>query len=323
MGIKKIFCLTLITFSNLNVHGQNLITPVSQGLTMKEGSGSHGGDTDAIEFLNLAEKFCYWVKSVKNTRLFQGIEEEACLIKIQQARSSLNLDRPIVTFEDKQENVMENGVQKNAIYSESGEVKILRSEWSTMSLQRKYTIISIEMSGLLGQTSLRYSIGDFVWNNWNSINKTSIKDNNCKVFIANKSKIDFLIGQSSEGHFGTSQQVKKILKKNKKYDIAETKSDADLILEVDYSTSQPSCSQKGYYSHGDSWSGTITTTKCTTKILIKGRDGQIIDTVSESFEFEYTNTLDSGDDIRLVADAKLRSIVNSLQLVPHSSDVCI
>lgn len=143
---------------------------------------SGGGDSDVIEFLDIAKDIC----SVANELNWSNeIDYKKCSNYISANIALLERNEPRITFTSNDLDVMENNeTPKEAIFNrKTGKVTVLKPVWEKMSKKEKYTLVGIELSAMLG-FSQRYSFGLKITNNWEKfINDFEVNDKPKKEYI--------------------------------------------------------------------------------------------------------------------------------------------
>ncbi len=137
------------------------------------GDKGHGGDEDVVEFIAIAKNICRWASQ-------DGIYEDKmsykiCTDLIDSQVKNLNNGNPQISFEIDQNRVTEAGVPKEAVFFKDGSVRVMRPFWKLMNDTEKYTLVAIELAGLLGVVE-RYDFGKLVSQNINEIKGLSHSD---------------------------------------------------------------------------------------------------------------------------------------------------
>lgn len=132
----------------------------------ERGGEGHGGDSNVVDFLKIANQICKWSSSEKYKIISSA---ESCYKVVSNLQNGLNSNSPKLMFEDNPDLVRENGVQKEALFNPTtGTIIVSRKHWINKNEKEKYTLIGIELSGLLGIYD-RYGFGLLISENWHEI----------------------------------------------------------------------------------------------------------------------------------------------------------
>jgi hypothetical protein len=160
--MRKLRCFTffIVVFFAFNSQAQSIA---------EKGGEGHGGDSHVVEFLKMANQICSWSSNEKYKIIPTA---ESCYKVVSDLQEGLNSNKPKLMFEDNPDLVKENGVQKEALFdSISRTIIISRQHWINKNENEKYTLVGIEISGLIGVHD-RYGFGILISDNWYEIRST-------------------------------------------------------------------------------------------------------------------------------------------------------
>ena len=160
----------------------SLLVLLSGSWTLADGgSNSGGGDPDAVEFLVILDRICTWMETSSvvaidsmsqceaKSFISSKANEKNCRDVYVELKDSLNLPgKAKIIFQS--EKILDGaGNPKPALFDQLAKtIKLDRGLWHGFGLLHKYTLIAMELSGLLG-SDIRYDIGSLVYSKFSLI----------------------------------------------------------------------------------------------------------------------------------------------------------